>query len=575
MKKLLFSLAIVFACTSPVTAAQVYSENFDDQTLGANITVYGGDWAVLSPPQYNLTSVGRGGSGYCFSSGSVDEAWLYHNNTGMPDPATDDMYVSFWMRYPTFTSTDTHENIKIFYPHWNGTDSYVHFSMSSDDVVYYSANMNGTMVSVGNWLSYPNQTDGNWHHYEFYVDFQTGVSRAWYDDALVLDHNYGAGWSTGDMYYVTFGSIDAEEVGTFSRQIDDVEVHDSMPATGTILIDEDFDDQAFPSTLAIWNQSIPGYCTGAGCDYGTGRGGSGYAIHGDHVDSYLSNIATMPTIGQYLSDGVYVRHWIKYDANYDWGDGGTSNTKIIKLSAPVSGNLEINFGSVGHPSGIWLQYADTGGVTGSGTTYTVPNAPGLGEWLMFEAWIQIPESGSNNASIHVAINGEDVIDLTGLDIWKNSQSAYTSTTQIVGAGISGPSTPGEGDWWYDDIYVETTGTDPIGSAGDTTDPTVTAFDIPATGSSLTVSVNTFTASDNVAVTDYLLTESATTPSTSDPDWQSSAQTSYTFSSYGSKTLYAWAMDAANNISSSLSDSITLTNPAVRKVGAVSIGGTIQ
>ena len=112
-------------------------------------------------------------------------------------------------------------------------------------------------------------------------------------------------------------------------------------------------------------------------------------------------------------------------------------------------------------------------------------------------------------------------------------------------------------------------------SGDSTPPTVTAFDIPVTGSSLTVSINTFTATDDTAVTDYLLTESASTPSTSDPDWQSSAQTSYTFSSYGSKTLYAWAIDAAENISSSLNDSITLTNPAVRKVGAVSIGGTIQ
>ena len=96
------------------------------------------------------------------------------------------------------------------------------------------------------------------------------------------------------------------------------------------------------------------------------------------------------------------------------------------------------------------------------------------------------------------------------------------------------------------------------SGGDTTPPTVTAFDIPATGSSLTISVNTFTASDDTAVAGYLLTETATTPSLGDAGWSGSAQTEYTFSSYGSKTLYAWARDAAGNISDSASDTTSIS-----------------
>lgn len=100
-----------------------------------------------------------------------------------------------------------------------------------------------------------------------------------------------------------------------------------------------------------------------------------------------------------------------------------------------------------------------------------------------------------------------------------------------------------------------------GGAGDTTPPTVTAFTIPSTSDSLTISISSFTASDDTAVTGYLLTESGTTPSVSDPLWQSSAWTAYTFSSEGSKTLYAWAKDAAGNISSSLNDSVTITLPS--------------
>ena len=95
---------------------------------------------------------------------------------------------------------------------------------------------------------------------------------------------------------------------------------------------------------------------------------------------------------------------------------------------------------------------------------------------------------------------------------------------------------------------------------DTTAPTVNTFTIPETATSLTVPINTFTASDNVAVTGYLLTESNSTPDLGDPNWNATAQTTYTFSTAGTKTLYAWAKDAANNISTSLNDSVTITLP---------------
>lgn len=99
-----------------------------------------------------------------------------------------------------------------------------------------------------------------------------------------------------------------------------------------------------------------------------------------------------------------------------------------------------------------------------------------------------------------------------------------------------------------------------GAEGDTTDPEVTAFTIPSTATSLTVSISTFTATDDTAVTGYLVNESASTPSGGDAGWSGSAQTQYVFGSAGSKTLYAWAKDAAGNISTSLSDSVVITLP---------------
>jgi len=112
---------------------------------------------------------------------------------------------------------------------------------------------------------------------------------------------------------------------------------------------------------------------------------------------------------------------------------------------------------------------------------------------------------------------------------------------------------------------------------DTEDPVVTEFVIPATSSILTVAITTFTATDNVAVTHYLINESSETPLDTDLGWSVVKQTSYTFDNQGVKTLYAWAMDAAKNISLSASDSVTITleTPSVAVGVGVGVGADIS
>lgn len=93
---------------------------------------------------------------------------------------------------------------------------------------------------------------------------------------------------------------------------------------------------------------------------------------------------------------------------------------------------------------------------------------------------------------------------------------------------------------------------------DTTPPTITSFSLPANSNSLTVTILSFTATDNVGVTGYLITETSTTPSANAVGWSSTPQTNYTFASPGTKTLYAWAKDSAGNISTSRSATVTIT-----------------
>jgi hypothetical protein len=61
----------------------------------------------------------------------------------------------------------------------------------------------------------------------------------------------------------------------------------------------------------------------------------------------------------------------------------------------------------------------------------------------------------------------------------------------------------------------------------------------------------------VAVTRYLINESSVAPAVGASGWLSSPATSYTFSSSGNKTLYAWAKDVAGNISASRNDSVVI------------------
>ena len=79
-----------------------------------------------------------------------------------------------------------------------------------------------------------------------------------------------------------------------------------------------------------------------------------------------------------------------------------------------------------------------------------------------------------------------------------------------------------------------------------------------TSSSLTIAINAIGATDNVGVAGYLVTESSAKPAATAPGWSTTARTGYTFASAGAKTLYAWAKDAANNVSTSRSAGVTIT-----------------
>jgi Chitobiase/beta-hexosaminidase C-terminal domain len=108
------------------------------------------------------------------------------------------------------------------------------------------------------------------------------------------------------------------------------------------------------------------------------------------------------------------------------------------------------------------------------------------------------------------------------------------------------------------------------TVGDTIIPTVSEFTIPATSASLTIPITLFTATDNIAVTGHLITESSTPPLSGATGWTVTAPASYTAATAGSHTLYPWAKDAAGNVSALFATPRTVAIDTTAPTGTITI-----
>jgi hypothetical protein len=100
---------------------------------------------------------------------------------------------------------------------------------------------------------------------------------------------------------------------------------------------------------------------------------------------------------------------------------------------------------------------------------------------------------------------------------------------------------------------------------DTTAPAISAFTVPSSNVGYVVPV-TLTCTDAIGVTGWCLVESDSYGGCS---WAGVVSTSKTFTTQGAKTLYAFCRDGSGNVSTSSTDSVTVTSGR----GATFTGGT--
>ncbi|WP_282002259.1 lectin like domain-containing protein [Geotalea uraniireducens] len=108
---------------------------------------------------------------------------------------------------------------------------------------------------------------------------------------------------------------------------------------------------------------------------------------------------------------------------------------------------------------------------------------------------------------------------------------------------------------------------------DSIPPSIGSFVVPTPATSHTIPITALTATDNVGVTGYLVTASATLPTAADPGWSASAPTGYPVTGNGTITLYGWARDAVGNVSAPATAQVTVAIPTLSVAVAGSGSGT--
>lgn len=166
-------------------------------------------------------------------------------------------------------------------------------------------------------------------------------------------------------------------------------------------------------------------------------------------------------------------------------------------------------------------------------------------------------STSLNISI-TAFTASDNVAVTGYTITESSAPPSAGAAGWTASAPTSYSVGGDGTYtlypWAKDaagnvsaVYGSPASVT-VDTGGDVTAPIVTSFSVPSPSTSLSIAITDFAASDDVSVTAYLITESATPPSSGDASWTASAPTTYSVGSDGAYTLYPWAKDAAGNVS---------------------------
>jgi hypothetical protein len=261
MERLIKALLILLVLPSLAWGAElIFSENFDDQTLNSPWVIrrYGYSAATLGHYAW-VAGHGTGandGSGYALGSGTIYPIWAeWTPGTTIGDG--DEVYVSWWMKYPDGCGAIAGHYFKFFYAYFNGVEDKIEMSQNNTTNAFYLLYNNGSLLQDeggSDAFGYPSSTPGTtWHHYEVWWKFSTSEYKFWLDRPsgdytseattttpgtylLVyrnLPDNAWGGGSSRVVNTLNAGSMQndmgEDAQGNTRRYIDDIEVWDGIP----------------------------------------------------------------------------------------------------------------------------------------------------------------------------------------------------------------------------------------------------------------------------------------------------------------------------------------------------------
>jgi len=221
--------------------------------------------------------------------------------------------------------------------------------------------------------------------------------------------------------------------------------------------------------------------------------------------------------------------------------------KTVNVGTLPSGDVSLSWAPVANDIPVWyaVDFLQTSRVNGVIQESGINVAVSSSSYYLSDTTLDIPAATLPSGPFSIRIYALDGSDGSSYNNYSRS-----ITFGYQGAGFNYASlSDADGDGYASNAF-------------DSTPPVIQSFVVPAASNTASVNLTTLSATDNVAVTGYLVSESPSTPAANAAGWSATGPGSYTFASAGSHTLYAFAKDGNGNVSAYQSATVLITLPLV-------------
>ncbi len=290
---------------------------------------------------------------------------------------------------------------------------------------------------------------------------------------------------------------------------------------------------------------------------------TGYTFDGWYNGSTAWNFVT-DTVS---SSMTLTAHWVVNPYTITFNSNGGSDVAPITQDYGTSVSAPAAPTKTGYTFGGW--YSDSG-LTSAYTFST------MGEDItLFAKWT----TNSYTVTFHGNGNtGGSMSDQTNNVTANLTSNAFTKTGYTFAGWDTSPA--GTTVVYTDQqSYAFTANADLYAVWTDAAAPKVDSFAATSPINSLNIPITAFTATDNVGVTGYKITTTATPPAAGAAGWSATSPTTFAVASSGTYTLYPWAKDAAGNVSAVFgtprSVIVDITKPIVTSFTATSPSASLS